>query len=101
MIATVNGDVLHLQIPARFDLKVHRNFRDAYQPWLERDEIKFVQIDFSETDYIDSAALGMLLLLRRQCRDSGRVVSLAGAHGMVAEVLRIAKFDTLFGWLPC
>jgi len=94
----VEGDVLHLRPPTRFDLSTHRAFRDAYQPWLEQESVKLVRVDFSETEYIDSAALGMLLLLRRHCRDTGRVVSLTGAHGMVADVLRIAKFDTLFGW---
>jgi len=98
MMAKIDGDVLYLQPPSRFDLHSHRAFRDAYQPGLEQDAVKLVRVDLSETDYIDSAALGMLLLLRRQCRDTGRVVSLTGARGMVAEVLRIAKFDTLFGW---
>ena len=100
MIAQIHDDVLRLQTPSRFDLTVHRAFRVAYQPGLEHEAVKLVQVDLSQTEYIDSAALGMLLLLRRHCRDSGRVVSLTGAHGMVAGVLRIAKFDTLFGWTP-
>jgi anti-anti-sigma factor len=99
-VVTVAGDVLRLGLPGRFDYTANREFSQTYQPWLEKPEIKFIEIDFSGTEYIDSAALGMLLLLRRHCKDHGKVISLMRAKGVVAEVLRIAQFDSLFGWRP-
>jgi anti-anti-sigma factor len=53
-------------------------------------------IDLRNVDYIDSAALGMLLLLRERVKeDRGRIKLMAGA-GQPSEVLKLANFATLF-----
>lgn len=53
-------------------------------------------IDLSETTYVDSAALGMLLLVRERVGDDRRRVTLRVGKGQPAEVLRLANFATLF-----
>ncbi|MBV8658172.1 MAG: anti-anti-sigma factor, partial [Burkholderiales bacterium] len=45
-------------------------------------------------DYMDSAALGMLLLLRERFGD--RPIILAHARGTVRAVIDVANFDRLF-----
>lgn len=53
-------------------------------------------IDLSDVDYIDSAALGMLLLLRERVNeDKQRVVIITGV-GQPSEILRLANFSHLF-----
>lgn len=47
-----------------------------------------------EVDYVDSAALGMLLLLRDHAGE-GRRVTLRNARGQPREVLLMAKFDRM------
>lgn len=93
---SIGDGICKLGMPKRFDFALHRGFRDAYTPMLLDGGIKKFLIDFSETEYLDSAALGLLLLVRRQSKEAGKAVSLSGVHGVVAEVLHIAKFDTLF-----
>ena len=51
---------------------------------------------FSGVDYLDSAALGMLLLLREKLGNVRKEVELTGTHGMVKQVLEIANFARLF-----
>lgn len=97
-IGAVNEGVLRLVVPGRFDQSEHPRFQETYLPWLDDPTVKFIEVDFSQTEYIDSAALGMLLLLRRHCRDRGKIISLSHARSGVQEVLKIAKFDSLFGW---
>jgi len=46
--------------------------------------------------FIDSAALGMLLLLRDRCQNTHTPISIIGAHGQAEKVMKIAKFDQLF-----
>ena len=55
-----------------------------------------VVVNLSNVAYIDSSALGMLLLLRDKVNCAGRNLLLRGAVGNVAGVLRIANFDKLF-----
>ena len=53
-------------------------------------------VDLSQVDYIDSAALGMLLLLRERVKDDRARVVLITGQGQPAEILRLARFDSLF-----
>lgn len=51
-----------------------------------------IEIDFFKTEYIDSAALGMLLVLR----DSHRDTCLKNAKDNVKKIFEIANFHKLF-----
>ena len=60
---TVNGKTINISISGRFDFSNHKEFREAYRNTPAGSANEFV-LDMSETDYVDSSALGMLLLLR-------------------------------------
>jgi anti-anti-sigma factor len=47
-------------------------------------------------EYIDSSALGMLLVLRDKAKESGKSVRLVNCHGMIKQVLDIAHFERFF-----
>lgn len=83
---------LTLKISGKFNFSCFREFQDAVAgPTPDR-----YVIDLSRTDYIDSSALGMLLLLREKVgEDAGRVLIRSGA-GQPSEVLRLANFQRLF-----
>jgi anti-anti-sigma factor len=53
-------------------------------------------VDLRSVDYIDSAALGMLLLLRERVKEERARVTLLTGAGQPAEVLRLANFGNLF-----
>ena len=53
-------------------------------------------VDLRQTEYIDSAALGMLLLLRERVMEDPRKVTLKVKAGQPSDVLRLANFGTLF-----
>ncbi len=89
-----DGSRVTISIAGRFDFSLHREFRDAYR---EHSAIgqKFV-LDMSATEYMDSSALGMLLLLREHTGgDKGRVI-IRNASATVDKIMRIANFDKLF-----
>ena len=85
-----------LTLEGRFDFNSHRDFRDACDELLIRPGLKGIDVDFTRVDYLDSSALGMLLLLREKADTQGKQVALAGLQGTVKEVLDIANFDKLF-----
>lgn len=85
-----------LKLNGRFDFHSHRDFRTAYESALEQAGVKEIVINFQEVDYLDSSALGMLLLLREKAEAAGKSVSLVNLQGMVKQVLEIANFGKLF-----
>jgi len=87
------GDEITVSVTGRFDYRFYDSFRATFH---EIDETrKKVNVDLSETEYLDSSALGMLLMLREHV---GRAVKicLVKPSPEVKRVLTIANFDKLF-----
>ncbi|ABK46018.1 hypothetical protein Mmc1_3533 [Magnetococcus marinus MC-1] len=79
--------------PQRFEVSCHNEFLRAIEPLAQ---VPLYLVDLTETSYIDSAGLGMLLLLRQRfCSDTARV-ELHIIPGHVQKVLAISRFDQLF-----
>lgn len=85
-----------LKLSGRFDFNTHREFRAAYEPLVADSGVRSVAVDFSGVDYLDSSALGMLLMLRDKMGGANKEVSLFGVRGNVKQVLDIANFGKLF-----
>jgi anti-anti-sigma factor len=79
-----------------FDYKDLRNFKDAYETALNRADVTTLDIDMSELKYIDSTALGMLMLLRQRAGAVGKKVVLKHPNQDVREVLDIGNLGQLF-----
>lgn len=98
MQATVtkeNGSAT-IKLAGRFDFNTHRDFRAAYDPLVNDSDIRSATVDFDGVDYLDSSALGMLLMLRDKMSGAGKEVSLVNVRGSVKQVLDIANFGKLF-----
>lgn len=94
-VTSSNGrSVIRLQ--GRFDFNAHRDFREAVGTSLADTANREVVVDLAEVDYLDSSALGMLLMLRDKAKASDRAVTLANCRGAVKQVLDIANFGKLF-----
>lgn len=85
-----------VKLSGRFDFNSHREFRAAYENLLGRSDLKEFVVDLGSVDYLDSSALGMLLLLRDKVALENKSVSLANCQGNVRQVLDIANFGKLF-----
>ncbi len=98
MQATVireSGSVI-IKLHGRFDFNTHREFRTAYEPLLSDAALTSLSVDFRDVAYLDSSALGMLLMLRERFASQGVQVALVGVQGNVKQVLDIANFSKLF-----
>ena len=85
-----------IKLTGRFDFNTHREFRGAYEPLIGDASVRSVLVDFSGVDYLDSSALGMLLMLRDKLGGANKEVALTGVRGNVKQVLDIANFGKLF-----
>lgn len=89
-----NGKRIVIHVDGRFDFSQQRAFRDAYRDIVDG-QVEYV-VDLNRASYIDSAALGMLLLLREHAGGDKARVSIQGCSADVRRVLDIANFGRLF-----
>jgi anti-anti-sigma factor len=92
--ASLKADVLYIKVIGRFDFGMHNDFRQAIK--LIGEGVKRVEVDFADTDYLDSSALGMLLVLRDKVGASKTVIEILKVKPEVRKILEIANFDKLF-----
>lgn len=93
---TKDGGRALIHLSGRFDFNTHHEFRGAVEPLAAASDISAVTIDFSNVDYLDSSALGMLLMLRDKAKAAEREIRLSNCSVPVRQVLDVANFQKLF-----
>ncbi|VAX07707.1 hypothetical protein MNBD_GAMMA26-821 [hydrothermal vent metagenome] len=89
-----DGNTLTICLGERFDFSSHEQFRGAYK---EADAKNIaISIDFSKTEYIDSAALGMLLVLRERAGGDRANITLGSCRTSIQQIMDISNFAKLF-----
>lgn len=91
----VIGDLAVIQIRGRMDRSVHDAFRHAIDTVNDSTATE-IEVDFGDVHYIDSTALGFLLILRDEAQARNKRVSLINCRGAAKVVLDIANFGKLF-----
>ncbi|MGQ5523728.1 STAS domain-containing protein [Chitinimonas sp. PSY-7] len=95
-IVEISGQTGRLVLSGQFDFSAHRDFRQASDEVLAADSVREVLVDFQQVDYLDSSALGMLLLLKEKASSTGKSLSLVNCRETVRQVLEIACFGKIF-----
>jgi anti-anti-sigma factor len=90
------GSTSTITVSGRFVFDVHKDFRDAYTEALDRAGTTYVQVDLSGVVYLDSSALGMLLLMKERLAPAGKQVQLKGPTPLVRNILETANFHRIF-----
>jgi HptB-dependent secretion and biofilm anti anti-sigma factor len=85
---------LVIRVTGRFDFSLHQDFRKVSD--MNKEDIDRIIIDLSKTDYLDSSALGMLLVLREKINNNKNSIQLINAKPEVKKIFQIANFDQLF-----
>lgn len=85
-----------IRLTGRFDFSRHREFKEACNAALSRNDVCAVDVDMTGVDYLDSSALGMLLLLKDRAEARALPVSLMNCGEVVREILDVANFGALF-----
>lgn len=88
------GNELVVNIEGRFDFSAHQEFRDAYEK-ADSNITKYV-INMEKASYLDSSALGMLLLLRDHAGGDDADVEITNCNLDVQKILTISNFEQLF-----
>jgi anti-anti-sigma factor len=91
-----NDGKARIGLPHNFDMLMLSHFRDAYSGALASDDIREIEIDFGNVHYVDSSALGGLLLLRQRAEATSRTITITHCQPDVMKVLSMANFHRIF-----
>ena len=88
------GNHVTIAVAGKFDFQLYDEFRASYAD-TAGSGVSYV-VDLSETEYLDSSALGMLLLLREHAGGESSNIEIAQASPEVRKILDVANFGKLF-----
>ncbi|MBF0126110.1 MAG: STAS domain-containing protein [Magnetococcales bacterium] len=90
-----SSGTLIIELSGKFDYQVNREFHGAFKN-LDNLPALPVVVDCSAVEHIDSAALGMLLMLREQAGGNASKVTICGCNANLKKIFAAAHFDRLF-----
>ena len=86
---------ISISLDEKFDFSSVSEFRKIYES-VEKVAKKEVVIDFKNTRYIDSSALGMLINVRNYFSKMDTKVRLCNTNDQIKKIFSISKFETKF-----
>ncbi len=89
------GDVTVVEVEGQLIVGNRQELKQKVLEDLEDGARKFV-IDFSETGYIDSSGLGVLVSLSKKIREKGGELRLSNLNEDLRTLFELTKLDTLF-----
>lgn len=89
------GNEFHIQVGGRMTHADHRGFRGVLAA-INEAASKRIVFDLGKAEFMDSSALGMLLIVRDAAVQQSRVVVLKGAQGQVEKLIAIGKLHKYF-----
>lgn len=87
-------DINIISLPDRFDFSCHKWFTSEYESALN--DASNVVLDFSRVTYVDSSALGMMVLLHRKLTEQSRKGTIRNLSGTAKDILDMANFEKLY-----
>jgi anti-anti-sigma factor len=91
---TQQGQDVIISVTGRFDFNILQLFRDAYSDQADS-SFNFI-LDLSETEYIDSSALGMLLNMKNHLGAEDCAIVIKNCQPNLMKVFTITHFDKKF-----
>ncbi len=92
---SVDGKEAVIAVIGRFDFNIHEEFRQALDKAKAGGFTRYT-LDFGAVDDMDSAALGMLLLLRDSLGGDKANIRVIRCRRELREMLEMANFQSLF-----
>jgi anti-anti-sigma factor len=86
-----DGSQITISVTGQFNFSIYQEFREA-----ARAGNSHCIIDLKGTDYMDSSALGMLLVLRERNGGDKADIRIINCNPEIRNIFTIANFDRLF-----
>ena len=89
-----DGKVLTISVPSRLDITAHKEFGNAYKDRLG--SVSNCVVDMAAVEFLDSSALGMLLMFREKAVAENVDISISNCSPSIKKIFAMANFDKLF-----
>ena len=88
-----------IKLPNRFDYGTHRAFTENSTNAMNAPDVGEIILDFSLVEYLDSSALGMMVLFQKKALDKKIKVKIKGAKGATGDILDMANMQKMFDFI--
>ena len=92
---STDDNTVTIKISGRFDFAVQNEFRDCYYNSSPGEKKRFI-INMSGANYMDSSALGMLLMMREYLGGNSANITITNCSPDIKNILTVANFQSLF-----
>ncbi len=89
-----NGQLI-IEVTGDFTFAFYEQYTEALDE-IKNSAVSHVAVDLKGVSFIDSSALGLLLLTREECEEQGKELTLLNPKGKVKEMIDISQFNDLF-----
>ncbi|HCS66118.1 MAG TPA: anti-sigma factor antagonist [Cellvibrio sp.] len=86
-------------LPNQFDYAYHKEFQLQCTGYIDDANVDGIIFDFSRVEYLDSAALGMMMLWQRRAAAAHKKMMIKGAKGATAQILAMANMQRIFEYV--
>ena len=89
-----DGKVFTIRMSDRFDITTYTDLIESY-----KDKLGSVSkwiLDMAEVEYVDSSALGMLLMLRERAGGENADINIVNLNSDLKKIFTTANFQKLF-----
>ncbi len=91
----ISGKEVNVSLSGKFTFSDHQNFRAIIEA-IKKKEGNVIILDFTNVDFVDSAALGMLLVAREEASKNNVDLILENPVGHVQKMFELSDFNSMF-----
>lgn len=89
---------LNVTLEGRFTFSDNGEFRKVLEA-INDPGVQRIVLHMEKVEFIDSAALGMLLLAEEEASRLNKALAISGAHGQVKRIFTMARFNEIFTFI--
>jgi HptB-dependent secretion and biofilm anti anti-sigma factor len=88
-----------VKLPSRFDYGYHKQFNEICSGFINSAEVNEIVLDFGIVEYLDSSALGMLVMMQKKASNSFKRLKIKNVKGATEEILRMANIQKIIEFI--
>lgn len=92
-------DHVLVRLTGRFDFSARDTFVARIKDTISHAEAAEIRVSLADVVYIDSSALGMLLMVRDFAKQNNKEITLSSPQPLVRQTLETAQFSRLFKFI--
>jgi|TARA_Y100001960_G_scaffold100494_1_gene107927 anti-anti-sigma factor len=94
-LINVENKTATVLIDKDFNFKTHKSFTNAVKESLEQGA-KIIVLEFKEVEYMDSTALGLLMVAKDNAEGVDCEIKLQNVTGYARKIIEMSQFDKKF-----